>query len=46
MCSFHSINAEALERSVRKLLNHQIKNVTDLGRIWINWKMHRLGKGS
>ena len=33
ICSSHSINAEALEESVLKLLNHQIKNVTDLGRI-------------
>ena len=33
ICSSHSINAEALEESVLKLLNHQISNVTDLGRI-------------
>lgn len=33
ICSSHSINAESLEESVRKLLNHQISNVTDLGRI-------------
>ena len=33
ICSFHSINAKALEESVRKLLNHQIKNVTDLRQI-------------
>ena len=33
ICSSHSINAEALEESVLKLLNYQIKDVTDLGRI-------------
>ncbi|MEY8392378.1 recombinase family protein [Lachnospiraceae bacterium 45-W7] len=33
ICSSHSINAGALEESVLKLLNHQIRNVTDLGRI-------------
>lgn len=33
VCSPHSINAEALEESVLKLLNCQIRNVTDLGRI-------------
>lgn len=33
ICGPHSINAESLEESVLKLLNHQIKNVTDLGRI-------------
>lgn len=33
ICSPHSINAEALEESVLKLLNCQIRNVTDLGRI-------------
>lgn len=32
ICSSHSINVEALEESVLKLLNHQINNVTDLGR--------------
>ncbi len=30
ICSSHSINAEALEESVLKLLNYQIKTVTDL----------------
>ena len=33
VCSPHSINAKALEESVLKLLNCQIRNVTDLGRI-------------
>lgn len=33
VCSPHSINAEGLEESVLKLLNCQIRNVTDLGRI-------------
>ena len=33
ICSSHNINAEALEESVLKLLNYQIKDVTDLGRI-------------
>ncbi|KAI4448375.1 hypothetical protein C823_002895 [Eubacterium plexicaudatum ASF492] len=33
ICSPHSINVEALEESVLKLLNSQIRNVTDLGRI-------------
>lgn len=33
LCSPHSINAEALEESVLKLLNHQINNVADLGKI-------------
>lgn len=33
ICSSHNINAEALEESILKLLNYQIKNVTDLGRI-------------
>ncbi|MCI9470811.1 MAG: recombinase family protein [Lachnospiraceae bacterium] len=33
ICSSHSINAEALEESVLKLLNHQITNVSDLGQI-------------
>ena len=33
ICSSHSINAEALEESVLKLLNYQINNVADLGQI-------------
>lgn len=33
ICSPHCINAAALEECVLKLLNHQIENITDLGRI-------------
>lgn len=33
ICSSHSINAEALEENVLKLLNYQIRNVTDLAEI-------------
>ena len=45
ICSSHSINAEALEESVRKLLNHQIKNVTDLGRILDKLEDAQIRKG-
>lgn len=45
ICSSHSINAEALEESVRKLLNHQIKNVTDLGRILDKLEDAKIRKG-
>ena len=33
ICSSHNINAEALEESILKLLNYQIKNVTEDGLI-------------
>lgn len=45
ICSSHSINAEALEESVLKLLNHQIKNVTDLGRILDKLEDAQIRKG-
>lgn len=45
ICSSHSINAEALEESVRKLLNHQITNVTDLGRILDKLEDAQIRKG-
>ena len=45
ICRSHSINAEALEESVRKLLNHQIKNVTDLGRILDKLEDAQIRKG-
>ena len=45
ICSSHSINAEALEESVLKLLNYQIKNVTDLGRILDKLEDAQIRKG-
>ena len=33
ICSPHCINAEALERSVLRLLNCQIENVIDMGNV-------------
>lgn len=44
-CSSHSINAEALENSVLKLLNHQIRKMTDLGRILEKLKDAQTQKG-
>lgn len=45
ICSSHSINSEALEESVLKLLNYQIKNVTDLGRILDKLEDAQIRKG-
>ncbi len=45
ICSSHSINAEALEESVLKLLNYQIKNVADLGRILDKLEDAQIKKG-
>lgn len=45
ICSSHSINAEALEESVLKLLNYQIKNVTDLGRVLDKLEDAQIRKG-
>ena len=45
ICSSHSINAEALEESVLKLLNYQIKNVADLGRILDKLEEAQIKKG-
>ena len=45
ICSSHSINAEALEESVLKLLNYQIKDVTDLGRILDKLEDAQIRKG-
>lgn len=45
ICSSHSINAEALEKIVLKLLNHQIKNVTDLGQILDKLEDTQIQKG-
>ncbi|MCI8891977.1 MAG: recombinase family protein [Eubacterium sp.] len=45
ICSSHSINAETLEESVLKLLNYQIKNVTDLGRILDKLEDAQIRKG-
>lgn len=45
ICSSHNINAEALEESILKLLNYQIKNVTDLGRILDKLEDAQIRKG-
>ncbi len=45
ICSSHSINAEALEESVLKLLNYQIKDVTDFGRILDKLEDAQIRKG-
>ena len=45
ICSSHSINAETLEESVLKLLNYQIKNVADLGRILDKLEEAQIKKG-
>ncbi len=45
ICSSHNINAEALEESILKLLNYQIKNVTDLGRILDKLEGAQIRKG-
>jgi len=45
ICSSHSINAESLEESVLILLNHQIKNVTDLGQILDKLEDTQIRKG-
>ena len=45
ICSSHNINAEALEESVLRLLNYQIKDVTDLGRILDKLEDAQIRKG-